>query len=352
MVAPIRTTEDWLAHDGMIIDVRSPSEFRDDHIPGAINLPVLSDQERADVGRIYKQVSPFEARKLGARLAAVNIARHIETTLSQYDTNLRPLIYCWRGGQRSGSMARILAEIGWVVTVLDGGYKRYRQHVMDAIDRIPPELDLIVLQGATGSAKTRILRAVLAAGGQAIDLEGLACHRGSLLGHEPGRPQPSQRFFETCLHETFLNLTPDKPVLIEAESSRIGSCHIPRMLWQRMQDAPQIRITASRDTRVEFLLRDYAHLIENPSQLDRLFDGMVKRHGHEICESWRQLARARQWHQLVGLLIEQHYDPAYATTSARRDGADLGEIRAKRLTDSDMPDLAKKVMAAMQGAPE
>ncbi|XDZ66899.1 tRNA 2-selenouridine(34) synthase MnmH [Alphaproteobacteria bacterium LSUCC0684] len=348
MVAPILTTEDWKSHEGVIIDARSPAEFEDDHIPGAINLPVLDNEERAEVGRIYKEVSPFEARKLGARLAAVNIARHIEARLGAHDTNWRPLIYCWRGGQRSGSMARILAEIGWLVTVLDGGYKRYRKNVMDAIDQISPDLDLIILKGATGTAKTRILRSVQAVGGQVIDLEGLARHRGSLLGHEPGQEQPSQRFFETCLLDVMAGLDPARPVLIEAESSRIGSCHIPRMLWQRMQQSPQITITASRESRVEFLIRDYAHLINNPSGLDRLFDGMIQRHGREICESWRKLARNGQWHELVGALIEQHYDPAYANTGARRAGADLGEIRAEALTDAAMPSLAKKVLVRME----
>jgi tRNA 2-selenouridine synthase len=348
MVAPIRTTADWLTHEGMIIDARSPSEFKDDHITGAINLPVLYDDEREDVGRIYKQVSPFEARKLGARLAAINIARHIETTLSQYDNSWRPLIYCWRGGQRSGSMARILSEIGWLVTVLDGGYKRYRQDVIDSIDKISSKLDVIVLQGPTGTAKTRILREVMASGGQAIDLEGLASHRGSLLGYEPGHPQPSQRLFETGLNRAMLKLDLNKPVLIEAESSRIGSCHIPRMLWQRMQKAPQIRIIASLDARVDFLIRDYAHLIDTPSTLDRLFDGMIKRHGHEICESWRQLALIQDWQKLTGLLIEQHYDPAYATTGARREGVDLGVIEAENLSDPAIPELARRVKTLME----
>jgi len=352
MVAPIRKTEDWTSHDQMIIDARSPAEFADDHIPGAINLPVLDDEERAEVGRIYKQISPFEARKLGARLAAVNIARHIETRLGDCDSNWRPLIYCWRGGQRSGSMARILAEIGWLVTVLDGGYKRYRQDVMDGLAAIPSELDLIVLQGATGTAKTEILRAVRKAGGQVIDLEGLACHRGSLLGHEPGKPQPSQRFFETSLYAEMRQLDPGKPVLVEAESSRVGSCHIPRELWQRMQQARQIRITVSTESRIEFLLRDYTHIIDDPSHLDRLIDGMIKRHGHDVCASWRQLAKAGQWPELVRCLIEQHYDPAYSTTSARRTGVDLGEIRADALTNDAIPELAGKVIARMESQQE
>ena len=348
MVAPINTTSDWLSHEGMIIDARSPSEFEDDHVTGALNLPVLYDDERADVGRIYKQVSPFEARKLGARLAAVNIARHIETTLSQYDKSWRPLIYCWRGGQRSGSMARILAEIGWLVTVLDGGYKRYRRDVVDSIDEISSKLDVIVLQGPTGTAKTHILREVMASGQQAIDLEGLASHRGSLLGHEPGHPQPSQRLFETSLNHEMLKLDPNRPVLIEAESSRIGSCHIPRMLWQRMQKAPQIRINASLDARVDFLMRDYAHLIENPSTLDRLFDSMLKRHGYEICENWRQLALKRDWQKLTGLLIEQHYDPAYARTGAKRERVDLGFIDAGNFSDPAIPELARQVATLME----
>lgn len=350
MVAPIRTSSTWAGFD-TIIDVRSPLEFADDHIPGAINLPVLSDNERAEVGTIHKQVSPFEARKIGARLTAVNIARHIDSRLMGHDADWAPLIYCWRGGQRSGSMARILAEIGWVTTVLDGGYKAYRRTVSDTLDARAESLRPVLLQGPTGSAKTRILRAAAMHGTQVLDLEGLARHRGSLLGAEPGQDQPGQRLFESLLHEALVALDPARPVLIEAESSRIGQCHIPRGLWQRMQDAPQIQINAEVAARVDFLKRDYAHIIADPASLSRLIDGMVTRHGHAVCTEWRKFAEAKDWDALVAALIRDHYDPAYQSTAGRRLGEPLGTVNAASLEDSDFPDLAANVARLMENAP-
>lgn len=183
-----------------VIDVRSPAEFADDRIPGAINLPVLDDAERVRVGTIYKQVSPFEARKVGAALVSRNIARHIDDHFVRQGKDYRPLVYCWRGGQRSGSLATVLSQIGFRVTVLQGGYKTYRGEVMDRLRDLPKRFDFRILAGATGSAKTRVLRALDAAGGQVLDLEDLACHRGSLLGPEPDAPQPAQRLFESLLH--------------------------------------------------------------------------------------------------------------------------------------------------------
>jgi tRNA 2-selenouridine synthase len=184
-----------------VVDVRSPAEFAEDHIPGAINRPVLNDAERERVGTIYKQVNPFEARKLGAALVSRNIARHIDEHFVGKGKDYRPLVYCWRGGQRSGSLALVLNQIGFRVSVLHGGYKTYRGEVMDGLRDLPKRFDFRILAGATGSGKTRVLRALAEAGGQVLDLEAIACHRGSLLGSEPDAPQPAQRWFESQLHQ-------------------------------------------------------------------------------------------------------------------------------------------------------
>lgn len=205
MTQPPQTLARYFAPDrprfDAVIDVRSPSEFADDHAPGAINLPVLNDEERARVGTIYKQVSPFEARKLGAALVSRNIARHLDEHFADKPKEYRPLVYCWRGGQRSGSLAIILSQIGFRATVLAGGYKAYRGQVMDGLRELAPRFDFRVLAGRTGSGKTRVLRELAAIGGQVLDLEELAVHRGSLLGSEPGHPQPPQRLFESRLYE-------------------------------------------------------------------------------------------------------------------------------------------------------
>lgn len=347
MVAPIRSTTEWHDFD-TIIDVRSPAEFADDHIPGAINLPVLDNDQRAEVGTLYKQVSPFQARKLGAQLAAENIARHLQESLNDHSADWRPLIYCWRGGQRSGSMARILAEIGWVVSILEGGYKSYRQTVMDRLDPLAETLKPVLLQGPTGSAKTRILHAAADAGVQIIDLEKLASHRGSLLGAEPGLDQPSQRLFESLLVKALEEIDPARPVLIEAESSRIGSCHLPKGLWHKMIEAPQIVLAAPVTARVEFLIRSYPHICDNPALLDKLITGMTHRHGYAVCQTWRDLVSRQDWPGLVTALITDHYDPSYAASAKRREGETLAQIETATLNDDDFTLLAEKVAGLLE----
>ena len=342
MVAPIRQTTDWKSGFDAIIDVRSPSEFADDHIPDAINLPVLSDDERAEVGTIYKQTSPLKARQLGAQYAARNIANHIDR-LMEHDAEWRPMIYCWRGGQRSGSMARILAEIGWVTTVMDGGYKTYREHVMTGLGTLPNALKIVLLQGPTGSAKTHILNKVKDHDVQVIDLEGLAVHRGSLLGADPEDVQPSQRMFESRLYQKLSKIDPKKPILVEAESSKIGNCHLPQMFWQMMAKAPTIYIDADVKSRIDFLIRDYSHLIADPGKLNRLIDGMVHRHGYEVTSIWRQLADDQDWPQFVEQLITQHYDPAYQHSAPRIEGKSLGVITLKTLDNKGISKAAAEI---------
>jgi tRNA 2-selenouridine synthase len=244
-------------------------------------MPVLNDTERAEVGTMYKQIGSFEAKRRGAALVSRNISYLLETKLINAPRNYSPLIYCWRGGQRSGAMARILSEIGWRVTLLEGGYKTYRKQVLDGLDRIPPTLRPIVLRGRTGLAKTRILRASAKLGTQVIDLEGLAAHRGSLLGSEPGYNQPSQRKFESRIFEVMRNLDPTRRVVIEAESNNIGACHVPTELWRSMVRSQSIQITAPLSARVEFLLSDYKHLIAEPERLNPLLDWVAARVGKD-----------------------------------------------------------------------
>ena len=345
MVAPLYRSDDWQTHYDAIIDVRTPLEFADDHIPGAINIPVLSDEERVVVGTLHKQ-NAFEGRRLGASLISQNIARHFkDSVLAEKPASWSPLIYCWRGGQRSGSLARVMAETGWKVTVLEGGYKTYRGHVLDHLDPIASMLSPILLQGPTGSAKTHILKEVAKRGVQCLDLEGLAVHRGSLLGFEPGQSQPSPRQFDSVLFQALSQLDPSQPVLIEAESSRIGTCHIPKGLWRNMQKAPQIVIDASIKSRVDFLIRDYPHIIAEPERLDRLIDGMIQRHGYEITGQWRDLVEAKDWEQLVSTLIEQHYDPAYARSAGRRTAETLLNIEANDLNEPSITQIADQIAA-------
>ncbi|MGB1034867.1 MAG: tRNA 2-selenouridine(34) synthase MnmH, partial [Primorskyibacter sp.] len=225
-----------------VIDVRSPSEYAEDHLPGAINLPVLSDAERAQVGTIYKQQSPFLARKIGAALVFQNAAAHIAGPLADHGGSWRPMVYCWRGGQRSGSFGWMLQQIGWRAQVLGGGYRTYRRLVKHALYDTAVPHRLVLLDGDTGTAKTALLHRLAARGVQVIDLEGLANHRGSLLGGLG--PQPSQKAFESALAAALAQADPTRPVLLEAESNKIGSRIIPPTLWTAMRTAPRIEVKA------------------------------------------------------------------------------------------------------------
>jgi tRNA 2-selenouridine synthase len=346
MVAPLKRSSDWQGDYEAIIDVRTPAEFADDHIPGAINLPVLSDDERVKVGTLHKQ-NAFEGRRLGAALISRNIADHLDRVLADKPPSWSPLIYCWRGGQRSGSLARVMAETGWVVTVLDGGYKTYRGHILDHLNPLAERLKPVLIQGPTGSAKTHILNAAKNEGIQCLDLEGLAVHRGSLLGFEPNQDQPSPRMFDSLIFDHLSQFDLDKPVLIEAESSKIGACQIPKGLWQIMQQAPKITISASLESRVEFLIRDYAHVIAEPERLDRLIDGMIKRHGHDVTQQWRDYVTHQNWAELVAALITEHYDPAYRQSASRKGGDVIGTLTTDRLDEAAIDSLAKDLAGLM-----
>jgi tRNA 2-selenouridine synthase len=323
-----------------IIDVRSPSEFLDDHMPGAINLPVLDDAQRTEIGMIYKQINPFEAKRSGAALVAQNIACHLQTDLAKKDRNWRPLVYCWRGGQRSGAMAKIFSDIGWHSAVIDGGYKSYRKAVIDDLDHLPAKFRLIVLSGPTGTAKTHILRLAAENGLQVLDLEGMANHRGSLLGSEPGSPQPAQRLFESRLCAALLNFSTDRPIFIEAESNKIGQIHIPSALWASMQQASRVNLTAPIDARIAFLQRDYRHIIEQPDHLIKLLGGLRQRYSTATFDLWKATIKTGNWHSFIRNLLETHYDPSYARSSASRPLTDILTLSAKTLDGDDIGRLA------------
>ena len=328
-----------------IIDVRSPSEFFDDHIPNAINLPVLDDVQRESIGTIYSQRNPFEAKRAGAALVAQNISLYLQTKLAEKDRNWRPLIYCWRGGHRSDAMAKIFSDIGWHTKVIEGGYKAYRKTVLDGLDHLPLKFQLIVLSGATGTAKTHILRAAAAMGAQVLDLEKLANHRGSLLGSEPGISQPAQRLFESRLVACLNSFDSTRPVYIEAESNKIGQVHIPSTLWASMRKALRVTITAPLSARVAFLQRDYRHIIENKYDLIKMLSGLRRRYSKEIFESWQTDIRNRNWEGFVTAILKTHYDPSYARSTASRTLTDILVLTATRLDEDDIIRLASELTA-------
>lgn len=346
MGAPVKRLEEW--NDGdydMIIDVRSPAEFNDDHIPGAVNMPVLDNDQRAEIGTMYKQISPFAAKRAGAALVARNIAGHIETKLGDAGRNFKPLIYCWRGGQRSGAMARIFSEIGWHTDLVDGGYKRYRKQVLHGLEETSEAVQLIVLRGRTGTAKTHILHAAMEKGAQIIDLEGLANHRGSLLGAEPDSPQPSQRLFESRLYGVMRGFNMAKPVFIEAESNKVGQIHVPPALWVKMREARSVIIDCEIEHRIAFLCRDYAHIIAEPDRLNPLLGWVVSRIGHDIVDAWRASIAAGDWSGFVKAVLVDHYDPAYDKSASQRNRDVIGRIDAGQLDQKAIEKSADALLA-------
>ena len=311
----ISATLERLAQFEEIVDVRTPLEFAEDHIPGAINAPVLDNEERVVVGTLYVQSSAFEATRIGAAMVARNIAHHLETTFAERPRGWRPLIYCWRGGKRSESMAVWLNLMGWQARRLDGGYKTYRRSVLDALAALPPRFEYIVLNGSTGSGKTRLLGGLAKAGAQVLDLERLAAHRGSLLGALKGEPQPSQKAFETALVQALQGFTTDKPVFIEAESRAIGRVALPDALLGAMHRSRCVLIEAPRAERIAFLLDDYAHLFDAPDAFKGQLRKLVGLHSRERVDRWCRLIDENARAELFGELISLHYDPAYARSS-------------------------------------
>jgi tRNA 2-selenouridine synthase len=300
-----------LAAFDAIIDVRSPGEFAEDHIPGAINLPVLSDAERARVGTLYKQVSSFEAKKLGAALVSRNIAQHLDAWFADKPKSYRPLVVCWRGGSRSGSLTHVLQKIGFAAMQLDGGYKAYRRHVVAELARLPGLLRYRVVCGPTGSGKSRLLHALAVQGAQVLDLEGLAAHRGSLLGALPDQPQPSQKSFESAVWHALSRFDPSQPVYVESESKKIGALRVPDPLITAMRASACVRLEVPLAARVRLLAEDYAHFLHDPALINGQLAHLTALRGHDTIAAWQALANRQAWDELVAALLEQHYDPAY-----------------------------------------
>lgn len=339
-----------LSRFGAVIDVRSPAEFAEDHVPGAVNWPVLDDAQRHEVGTLYVQHSPFEARKVGAALVSLNIGALLQRHVGALPREWQPLVYCWRGGERSGALATVLDRIGFRTTRLHGGYKAWRTLVREQLQQMPAVLDFQVLVGRTGSGKTRLLQALAAAGAQVLDLEALASHRGSLLGGVPGVAQPSQKRFDSLLWQALRGFDASQPVFVEAESRRIGALQLPEALVARMQQHGRcVQVELPEDARIGLLLEDYAALTRDVPGLCRLLDGLVELRGRTQVSGWQALARAGDWTGLLTGLLHQHYDPLYRRSTDQHYRG-LAQARTVALADA-MPASLAAAAAALHRRP-
>ncbi|SIT90524.1 tRNA 2-selenouridine synthase [Yoonia rosea] len=329
-----------------VIDVRSPAEFAEDHIPGAINLPALSNEQRAQVGTIYKQISAFDGRKIGAGMVIRNVADHIDGPLMDKDGSWQPLVYCWRGGQRSGVFSSLLSEIGWRSQTVKGGYTTFRRLVKAGLYDVPLAHRFILLDGYTGTAKTEILPRLAARGVQVIDLEGLAGHRGSLLGGMPGG-QPSQKAFETRLATALNALDPTRPVVIEAESSKIGRIVLPASVWAAMLAGPRIVIKAPMGARAGYLAKAYREVIEDPDVVAAKLAPLRRLRGHATVDRWIALSHAGALVDLSHALMVDHYDPSYAKSRRIDEREVLADVTAETLDDAGQERAADAIVRAV-----
>ncbi|MDE2093190.1 MAG: tRNA 2-selenouridine(34) synthase MnmH [Burkholderiales bacterium] len=300
-----------------VIDARSQSEYAQDCVPGAVNWPTLNDAERHLVGTEYKQVSAFTAKKRGAALAARNIAEHIERHVIDKPKEWRPLVYCWRGGSRSNSLALVLDQIGFRVHRLEGGYQQFRRAVVGALDVLPRQFEYRVVCGTTGSGKSRLLQVLRTHAAQVIDLEALANHRGSVLGLVPGERQPGQKQFESRVWDALRRLDPARPVYIESESKKVGDLRVPQALVERMRASPCLQLELPLDARVALLNEEYDFFVRDAEAFCARLDALRTLRGHAQVDRWQAAARGGSTSQVVRELLIDHYDPIYLQSMAR-----------------------------------
>lgn len=349
MALTFTSLQEFYAHGfDTVIDVRSPAEYAEDHVPGAISLPVLDNEERAEVGTIYVQESPFKARKLGAAMVFRNAASHIEQSLSHHEGSWKPLVYCWRGGQRSGSFTWMLQQIGWRAEVVQGGYQSYRRLVNAALYQTALPHRLVALDGYTGSAKTEVLKRAGGLGVQVLDLEGLANHRGSLLGDMP-TPQPSQKGFESAVAGALMQLDPARPVLVEAESSKIGQRIIPPAVWDAMKQAPRIELQVPVAARCRYLVEAYDDILSDADRLREKLGPLRAHRSGAVVDGWFASIEAGDKAALTEALMVEHYDPAYRKSRTAIGAKVAATVPADTLDDAGLDAAAAQVAEAMSG---
>lgn len=319
-----------------ILDVRSPGEFEQAHIPSAKSFPLFDNDERAEVGTCYKQQGRDEAVELGLKFVGPKLADFVaKAKMLSPDRALR--VHCWRGGMRSGSMAWLLETAGFSVTTLQGGYKAFRQWVRETLATPKP---IISLGGMTGTGKTVILEALAAAGEQILDLEGMANHRGSSYGALGLPPQPSTEHFENLVAIAWAKLSADRPIWIEAESRQIGRCRVPPELFEPMMQAPVIQVMRSRPERVAHLLQDYGEadrdgLIAATERLQKKLGGLRTKEAIAAIQA-NNLAPAIE-------IVLDYYDQAYTYDLKKKRDVSIYPAEAIGLDPQHIAQLVKDI---------
>lgn len=409
MRLPTYSVPQVLAGNSRVIDLRSPAEFQRDHLPGAVNVPLLDDEQRAIVGTLYKRESPRRAFEEGLGIIEARMGRMLERILGRplgkddwqqqfHDlaqklaqtpaglkaphillepaqtveakqapadgaaTHATPIIlHCWRGGMRSQSVALLLRMLGQDAGMIAGGYKAYRQWVMTKLRRLEvPKLKFVVLRGPTGVGKTDILRRIEALRpGSTLDLEGLAAHRSSVLG-AVGLEPVSQPRFETLMWQRLVELGLNgfgrasaeaegaPPVFVEGESRKVGDIEIPLPVFEAMQCAPQVHLTATMDYRIDQLGAEYLATEQHRQQTLESLSALDKKLGSRVVAELRQQIRGSDWRLAAATLLDRHYDPLYRRGDLGREWLAEIEVTDASAAAQELLDLLPS--AAIGGA--
>lgn len=321
--------EDMLAarHEAVVFDVRTPAEYAEGHIPGAINLPLFSDDERARVGTLYKQKGPDHALMEGLAIVGPRMKSMAEDAATEADGR-DIIVHCWRGGKRSESVGWLLDFAGLQVKVVEGGYKAYRRYCAGTLDLF--DLKLIVLGGRTGSRKTEILRALADAGEQVIDLEGLANHKGSAFGWIGEAPQPSTQQFENELFDEVVKLDHTRRIWVENESKHIGRVYLPDRFWERMKASPLIHLDVPIDIRIDHLVSLYAG-DDNRQELHRSFQKIRKRLGGQHLNTAIEALESDDLRKAAEVALV-YYDKTYDYNLSVNESPAIHIVEGKRMS--------------------
>jgi tRNA 2-selenouridine synthase len=325
----VEVEPDDVINDGNVVfvDVRSPSEFRDFHIPGAVNVPLFDDQEKRLIGYIYRTEGVNRAVEEGRSIASAKLGELFERFKELSYKHKRLVVYCWRGGMRSEGVCTALTRLGLEVYRLRGGYRAYRKFILKEIEKILKGKKAMVITGKTGSGKTRMIRELKREGYDVLDLEGLANHRGSLFGKVGIEGKVSQKMFDSLVYEEIRKFN-DSIFLIEDESRRIGHIHIPQTLWEAKQRGIFVEVEVPLEERVRIILEDYTAREGWQEEVNEALKKLARYLGPQKYREAVGLFKKEKYEELVAFLIENHYDRRY-----RSFGEPSYRIRGERWID-------------------
>lgn len=319
-----------LAQEQVVIDVRSPSEFAQGHIPGAVNLPLFDDDERAEVGKLYKNSGRDAAVLRGLKFAGQKMADLVIQATTATNGKKDVLVHCWRGGMRSQSVGWLLATAGMKPVVLEGGYKSFRTHANHFFER---DWQLRVVSGLTGAGKTRVLKMLEAAGEQVLDLEGIANHRGSAFGGIGQQLQPTTEQFSNYLFEKLGTFDSEKIIWIEDEGHNVGSVVVPAPIYQRLRHSPGIEFETTTEIRIQNLLEDYGDL--QPSELSVAVERIRKRLGGQHADAAKAAIESGDIRGAIELVLG-YYDKFYTKSTDNMPRGKMPKIKMADLSESEI----------------